>query len=88
MYPRIGDKPESTQSQPSQKSIMQVITTRVLPATTNRPTRIKASCERGAIIVSPTCQKLNYETDHPMKAHVQHVIDASIAMLASAKGGK
>ena len=52
MYPRIGDKPEATQSQPSQKSIMQVITTKIMPATNTKPTRIKASCERGSIIVS------------------------------------
>lgn len=31
---------------------MQAIITKILPATNTRPTRIKASCERGSITVS------------------------------------
>ena len=31
---------------------MQAITTKVLPATNTKPTRIRATCERGSIIVS------------------------------------
>ncbi len=31
---------------------MQAIETKLIPATNNKPTRIKASCERGSLIVS------------------------------------
>lgn len=31
---------------------MQAIETKILPATNNKPTRIKARCERGSIIIS------------------------------------
>lgn len=31
---------------------MQAITTKIIPATNTKPTRIKASCERGSIIIS------------------------------------
>lgn len=38
--------------QPRKTHIMQAIETKVIPATNTKPTRIKATCERGSIIVS------------------------------------